>query len=85
MGIQTKQLFKLESPHIWKKHDKSSLFYRYYFVKYLSELAELLPLPHFRGSLTRYSEGSMDFLPPSLNIVTMITNRLPQVEKNAIK
>ena len=33
-----------------------SLFYRYYFGRYSSELAQLVPLPFSRGRSTRYSD-----------------------------
>ena len=39
-----------------------SLFYRYYFGRCSSELAELVPLPYSRGRSTRYSDGLHDFL-----------------------
>ena len=35
-----------------------SLFYRYYFGRYSSELAELVPLPYSQGRSTRYSCNS---------------------------
>ena len=38
-----------------------SLFYRYYFGRCSSELAELVPLPHFRSRSTRYSNRLHDF------------------------
>ena len=38
-----------------------SLFYRYYFSRCSSELAQLFPLPHSRGRSTRYSDGLHDF------------------------
>ena len=38
-----------------------SLFYRYYFGRCSSELAQLVPLPFFRGRPTRYSERLPDF------------------------
>ena len=38
-----------------------SLFYRYYFGRCSSELAELVPLPYSRGSSTRYSDRLHDF------------------------
>ena len=38
-----------------------SLFYRYYFGRYSSELAQLAPLPFSRGRSTRYSERLPDF------------------------
>ena len=38
-----------------------SLFYRYYFGRCSSELAQLVPLPFFRGRSTRYSGGLHDF------------------------
>ena len=37
------------------------LFYRYYFGRYSSELAELVPLPYSRGRYTRYSDRLCDF------------------------
>ena len=42
-----------------------SLFYRYYFGRCSSELAELVPLPYSRGRSTRYSDRLHDF---SVNI-----------------
>ena len=38
-----------------------SLFYRYYFGRCSSELAQLVPLPHSRGRSTRYSDRLHDF------------------------
>ena len=38
-----------------------SLFYRYYFGRYSSELAQLVPLPFSRGKSTRYSDRLHDF------------------------
>ena len=38
-----------------------SLFYRYYFGRCSSELAQLVPLPCSRGRSTRYSERLHDF------------------------
>ena len=38
-----------------------SLFYRCYFGKCLSELAQLVPLPYCRGRSTRYSDRLHDF------------------------
>ena len=38
-----------------------SLFYRYYFGRCSSELAELVPLPYSRGMSTRYSDSFHDF------------------------
>ena len=38
-----------------------SLFYRYYFCRCSSELAELVPLPYSRGRSTRYSDRLHDF------------------------
>ena len=38
-----------------------SLFYRYYFGRCSSELAELVPLSYSRGSSTRYSDRLHDF------------------------
>ena len=38
-----------------------SLFYRYYFGRYSSELAELVPLPFSRGRSTCYSDRLHDF------------------------
>ena len=37
------------------------LFYRYYFGRCSSELAELVPLPYSRGRSTRYSSRLHDF------------------------
>ena len=38
-----------------------SLFYRYYFDRFSSELAQLIPLPFSRGRSTRYSDRLHDF------------------------
>ena len=38
-----------------------SLFYMYYFGRYSSELAQLVPLPYPRGRSTRYSDRLHDF------------------------
>ena len=38
-----------------------SLLYKYYFRRCLSELAELVPVPHSRGWSTRYSNMLHDF------------------------
>ena len=38
-----------------------SLFYRYYFGRCSSELAQLVPLLFSRGRFTRYSDGLHDF------------------------
>ena len=38
-----------------------SSFYRYYFDRCSSELAQLFPLPYFRGNFTRYSDRLHDF------------------------
>ena len=41
-----------------------SLFYRYYFGRWSSELAQLVPLPFSRGRSTRYSDRLHDFSVP---------------------
>ena len=46
-----------------------SLFYRYYFGRYSSGLAELVPLPYSRGTSTRYSDTLHDFLSAFLDAV----------------
>ena len=38
-----------------------SLFYNYYYGRYLSEMTELVPLPYFRRRSTRYSDRLNDF------------------------
>ena len=38
-----------------------SLFYRYYFGRCSSELAQLVPLPYSRGRSSRYSDRLHDF------------------------
>ena len=39
-----------------------SLFYRHYFGRFSSELAQLVPLPFSRGRCTLYSDRLHDFL-----------------------
>ena len=48
-----------------------SLFYRYYFGRCSSELAQLVPLPYSRGRSTRYSDRLHDFLSPFLDVTRM--------------
>ena len=50
--------------HCWNVANLS-FFCRYYFGRYWFELAQLAPLPYFRGSSTRYSDRLHDF---SVNI-----------------
>ena len=46
--------------HCWNVASLS-LFYRYYFGRFSSELAQLVPLPYSQGRSTRYSERLHDF------------------------
>ena len=46
--------------HCWNVASLS-FFYRYYFVKYSSELAQLVPLPFSRGRSTCYPDRWHDF------------------------
>ena len=46
--------------HCWNVASLS-LFYRYYFDRCSSELAQLVPLPYSRGRSTRYSDRLHDF------------------------
>ena len=48
-----------------------SLFYRYYFGRCLSELAQLVPLPDSRGTSSRYSDSFMIFVSPFLDATRM--------------
>ena len=48
-----------------------SLFYRYYFGRCSSELAQLVPLPYSRGRSTRYSDRLHDFLRLFLDVTRM--------------
>ena len=48
-----------------------SLFYRYYFGRCSSELAQLVPPPYSQGRSTRYSDRLHDFLSPFLNVIRM--------------
>ena len=45
-----------------------SLFYRYYFGRCSSELAQLVPLPFSRSRSTRYSDRLYGFLSPVLDV-----------------
>ena len=45
----------------WQNVASLSLFYRYYFGRCSSELAQLVPLPFSRGRSTRYSDILHDF------------------------
>ena len=46
---------------VQKRLASLSLFYRYYFGRCSSELAQLVPLPYSRGRSTRYSDRLHDF------------------------
>ena len=48
-----------------------SLFCRYYYVRYSSELAELVPLPYSCGRSIRYSNRLDNFLSLFLDVVRM--------------
>ena len=48
-----------------------SLFYRYYFGRCSSELAEMVPLPYSRGSLLVILIDYMIFLSPFLDVTRM--------------
>ena len=48
-----------------------SLFYRYYFGRCLSELAQLAPIPYSRGRSTRYSDRLHDFSVTFLDVTRM--------------
>ena len=51
----------LESLAYHRNAASLSLFYMYYFGRCLSELVELVLLPHSRGNFTRYSNRLHDF------------------------
>ena len=48
-----------------------SLFYRYFFERCSSELAQLVPLPYFGGRSTHYSDIFHDFISPFLDVTRM--------------
>ena len=48
-----------------------SLFYRYYFGRFYSELAQMVPLPFSQGRSTRYSDRLHDFLSAFLDATRM--------------
>ena len=48
-----------------------SLFYRYYFGRCFSELAQLVPLPFCQGRSTCYSDRLHDFFSPFLDVTRM--------------
>ena len=52
------------------------LFYRNYFGKCSSELAQLVPLPFSRGRSTRYSDRCMIFLSPFLDVTRMFMSKV---------
>ena len=61
-----------------------SFFYRYYFGRYSSELAQLVPLPYFRGRSTCYF---LIFLSPFLDVKrtsTPIVSFLAQLDWNSL-
>ena len=54
-----------------------SLFYRYYFGRCSSELAQLVPLPFFEGGLLVILIDYMIFLSPFLDITRMSMSTVP--------
>ena len=64
-----------------------SLFYRYYFGRCSSELAQLVPLPFSWGRSTRYSDRLHDFLSPFLDVTRMSMSTvsfLAQLDWNSV-
>ena len=52
---------KFLSPGVARNVASFSLFYRYYFGRCSSELAQLVPLPHSQGRSTHYSDRLLEF------------------------
>ena len=62
IGLLVLHLLPLLNPGTHHRNVASlSLFYRYYFGRSSSELAQLVPLPYSRGRSTRYSDRLHDF------------------------
>ena len=51
-----------------------SLFYRYYFGKCSSELAQLVPIPYSQGRSVRYSYRLHDFTRMSMSTVSFLAH-----------
>ena len=65
--------------HCWNEVSLR-FFYRYYFGRSLSELAQLVPLPKSRGRSTRYSDGLHDLyitIPSFFPCTAKLWNFLP--------
>ena len=58
-----------------------SLFYRYYFGRCCSELAQPVPLPFSRGRSTRYFDRLHDFLSPFLDVTRMSMSTVSRTAK----
>ena len=60
-----KRIYRTAGPSLATSHRRNvatvSLFYRYYFGRYSSELTQLVPLPFSRGRSTQYSDRLHDF------------------------
>ena len=59
-----KPIYKIIAP-LFAYHRNGAIlivFYRYSFGRYLSELAQLVPLPYCQASPTRYSDRLGEFL-----------------------
>ena len=61
VGLLVHHLLSLEPLAHRRNVASLSLFYRYYFGRCSSELAQLVPLPYSPGRSTRYSERLHDF------------------------
>ena len=61
VGLLVLHLLPLEPLAHRRNVASLSLFYRYYFGRCSSELAQLFPLPYSRGRSTRYSDRLHDF------------------------
>ena len=58
-----------------------SLLYRYYFGRCSSELAQLVPLPFFKGGLLVILRDSMIFLSPFLDVTRMSMSTVSFLER----
>ena len=61
VGLLVLHLLPLEPLAHRRNVASLSLFYKYYFGRSSSELAQLVPLPYSRGRSTRYSDRLHDF------------------------
>ena len=81
MGLFVLHLLPLEPLAHRPNITSLSLYYRYYFGRCSSELAELVPLPYSRGRSTRYFDRLHDFSVTIARCYKGVNSFLPRIAR----